>query len=158
MQIITCNDNYGKKVTIAREKFQFRPSVYGIIRNSGKICICKTKSTGKIWFPGGGIDRGESRMTALRREIKEETGLADVQIGNLIGSFENFFYRQPTDEAMHAFLFFYECATDEWDLYGNDKVNDGEATDFQWIEMNQLRKKDLTDLNEELFQMIRSIL
>lgn len=155
--MITCKNNYGEIVTIPREKFQFRPSVYGIIRNSGKICICKTKSNGKIWFPGGGVDRGEKRTDALLREIKEETGLQNVQIGSLIGSFENFFYRQPTDEAMHAFLFFYECATAEWDLYSNDNVNDDEATDFQWIEISQLKKEDLSDLNEELFRMICSL-
>ena len=46
-----------------QKKFVFRPSVYGFILNENKICICRNKSNGKIWFPGGGINPGESIMS-----------------------------------------------------------------------------------------------
>ena len=112
---------------------------------------------GKIWFPGGGIDLGESRMGALLREIQEETGLMNVQVGRLLGSYENFFYCQPTDEAMHAFLFFYECTTSDTVLKRNDQVDDGEMQDLEWIAIDQLNKEDIGDLNEEIFAMIKSL-
>lgn len=140
-----------------KEKFHFRPSVFGIIKNSKKICICRNQSNGKIWFPGGGIEIGEKMTEALLREIKEETGLKNVHIGNLLGTFENFFYYQPTDEAMHAFLFFYECSTDELALLPDDLVNDNEARGFRWIDTDKLKKEDLGDLPEELFKLLGSL-
>ena len=155
--MIKCKNNFGENVSLKKEKFKFRPSVYGIIRNQDKICICKNKSNGKIWFPGGGIDIGESITKALLREIDEEAGLKNIKIGRLLGSFENFFYYQPKDEAMHAFLFFYECLTDDKILNTNEQINDDEATDFQWIAINQLRKEDFIDLNEEIFNLLKSL-
>jgi len=155
--MITCKNNFNEIISLPKEKFQFRPSVYGIIKNSGKICVCRNKSNGKIWFPGGGINCGEKRREALLREIKEETGLTQIKIGRLLGSFENFFYYQPKDEAMHAFLFFYECSTDEISLLPDEEIDDDEACGFQWIETDQIREEDLSDLSEELFKIIRSL-
>lgn len=155
--MITCKNNFGGIVQLPEEKFQFRPSVYGIIRNAGEICVCKTRSTEKIWFPGGGVDRGESLVAGLQREIKEETGLEDIEIGRLLGVFENFFYFQPTDEAMQAFLFFYECFTSERNLLSDEEVDDPEAHDFRWMRVDQIRAEDLADLNEEVFKLIHSL-
>lgn len=155
--MITCKNNYGELVTLPEEKFKFRPSVYGFIKNAGKICICRNKSNGKIWFPGGGINRGEKRVNALLREIDEETGLKNITVGKLVGSLENFFYYQPTDEAMHAFLFFYECSTDETDLLSNDQIDDDEAMNLQWFDIEEIRKEDFGDLNEELHCLLNSL-
>ena len=152
---IICKNNFGEEVAVAKEKFQFRPSVYGIIKNNGKICICKNRSNNKIWFPGGGIEKGEKITDALLREIQEETGLNKIKIIKSLGSFESFFYYQPKDCAMHAFLFFYECSTNESDLLSDEKINDEEAYKLQWVEIHQIKKEDLSDLNEELFNILQ---
>jgi 8-oxo-dGTP diphosphatase len=51
--------------------------VTGIIRREGKLLLIHRFKEGReYWvFPGGGVEEGESREQALRREMLEETGL-----------------------------------------------------------------------------------
>lgn len=155
--IIECFDHTGKKVSLPREKLRFRPSVYGLIRNGDKIAVCRNKSSGKYWFPGGGIELGENLSEALQREIDEETGLKNVRIGRQLGVLENFFYYGPTDDAMHAFLIFYECHTDEVNFKSNEQVEDLEATDFRWLTVEELSKDDFSDLQDEIFDLLQKL-
>jgi 8-oxo-dGTP pyrophosphatase MutT (NUDIX family) len=44
-----------------------------------------TRARRPIWFPpGGGLNEGETHIEAARREIWEETGLKDVEVGACI--------------------------------------------------------------------------
>ncbi len=41
--------------------------------------------TATVWaLPGGGLDQGEDHATGLRRELREELGLTDLEIGPFI--------------------------------------------------------------------------
>ncbi len=155
--MITCKNNFGEIVHQPKEKFVFRPSVYGFIRNEDRICVFRTKSNDKIWFPGGGIEAGETRQEALLREIDEETGLKNVKIGRLLGSFENFFYYQPRNEAMQAFLFFYECFSLDTALKTNSEILDDEAQDLLWLPIRDITADDIADLPIELFDLLQSL-
>ena len=156
MHQITCKDNSGNLVNIHKSKFQFRPSVYGIIRNqdNDNIVILKTRNNHKTWLPGGGVDCGEKLEAALLREILEETGLTDVKIVKLVCTLENFFYYEPTDNAMHAYLFFYLCETNQTDLKSNQEIDDEDCQDSQWVNLLDIKKEDLADLNEEIFAIL----
>jgi len=60
--------------------FLFRPNGYGvkciIKRNDGKILLIRnTYGSGSWNLPGGGVKKGESAEQAVRREVKEETGI-----------------------------------------------------------------------------------
>ncbi len=48
--------------------------VRGLIRRGGLLAM-QESSAGEYKIPGGGVEPGESRMTALAREVREETGL-----------------------------------------------------------------------------------
>lgn len=51
--------------------------VTGIVRREGQILLIHRFREGReYWvFPGGGVEEGETREEALRREMLEETGL-----------------------------------------------------------------------------------
>lgn len=65
-----------------------RIGVYGICVKNQKLLLVRASSLTEVagrWFlPGGGVDYGEEPINALRREVKEETGL-NATIGDLLG-------------------------------------------------------------------------
>ena len=65
-------------------KINKRTAVRGIIHFQDKILMVET-NRGDYKFPGGGMEPGETEKEALLREITEETGYAEVNIGPEIG-------------------------------------------------------------------------
>lgn len=55
------------------ERFK-RPSVRGIIIRDKKVAMVYSKKYDYYKFPGGGIEKNEDHLTALKREVKEEIG------------------------------------------------------------------------------------
>lgn len=64
-----------------KEKYFDRPGSYAILPVEDKIVLVKIIGWGKYFLPGGGIDKGEDAIPALKREIEEETGY-QVTVGN----------------------------------------------------------------------------
>jgi ADP-ribose pyrophosphatase YjhB (NUDIX family) len=63
-------------------------AVGGIVENeNGEILLVKTRNGGWV-FPGGQVEVGENLEDALKREIKEESGI-DINVTNLIGVYSN---------------------------------------------------------------------
>lgn len=68
----------------ATSPLRIRPAVRALVlAPHGDVLLVRFEfPTGTRWaLPGGGIDPGESPLDALRRELDEEVGLTDVEIG-----------------------------------------------------------------------------
>lgn len=52
-----------------------RPSARGIIFRDGKLAVIYSRRKKYCKLPGGGIEAGEDNVTAMIREVHEETGL-----------------------------------------------------------------------------------
>ncbi|MDR2416140.1 MAG: NUDIX domain-containing protein [Candidatus Peribacteria bacterium] len=58
-----------------------RTTIDAIIENDkGEMLLQREENPTKVHFVGGGIDVGEDEITALKREIIEETGYTDFEI------------------------------------------------------------------------------
>jgi ADP-ribose pyrophosphatase YjhB (NUDIX family) len=157
MKTIKCKNNFDEMVEISVDKFFFRPSVYALIVDGDEIVAMKNKGNGKFWFPGGGVELGERIEEALKREVKEETGL-NIKVGKMVFYKENFFYYQPLDEAYHAFLFFFVCkVVGNKKLISDKEVDDLESKKPRWRKIKDINKNRLADLEDDLYRVINQI-
>ena len=66
--------------------------VGAIISEDGKVLVLRRKQDdflgGLDELPSGHVEHGESVLAALRREVKEETGLKVTRINHLVGQFD----------------------------------------------------------------------
>lgn len=119
-------------VASARPAFPI-PTVGALIRDdSGRMLLFKTAKWSGLWgIPGGKIEWGEASEEALRRELREETGLEVdgiefVMVQDSVFSTE--FYREA-----HFILLNYTCRA----LPGQSVTLNDEAQDFAWVDWDQ---------------------
>lgn len=64
--------------------------VRGIVENAeGQILLVRHTYTAGLFFPGGGVERGETTDRALRRELEEEGGVKVAGRPELLGVYSN---------------------------------------------------------------------
>lgn len=74
------------------QTYRRRPGAYAVLlRGSNILTTHQAAPTPEFQLPGGGIDPGEHPMTALHREVIEETGWR-IAITQRIGAFRRFTY------------------------------------------------------------------
>jgi N-acetylglucosaminyldiphosphoundecaprenol N-acetyl-beta-D-mannosaminyltransferase len=71
-----------KAITWEFKRFFYRNNVVAMIINSlGEVLILNSAGSRNYWgLPQGGVDSGEKLEEALRREVKEETNLEDLEV------------------------------------------------------------------------------
>ena len=84
--------------------------VRAIIRQKGKILVCKKKDKDYYFFPGGHLEFAESAKEALKREIFEELGLKILE-ANFIGATEHQFVEDG--KKFHEINLIFQIKTDK---------------------------------------------
>jgi len=138
-QKVVCNDIYGKTYEVAVDQLSFRPSVYGVIINDGKILL--SRQWGGYDFPGGGIELGETVEQALIREVKEETGL-EVRVGHIITAGNSFFKFPFGEKYVQAIVLYYWCEVIGGTLSADflDECEKQYADKPEWIDIKEIEK------------------
>jgi nucleoside triphosphatase len=114
------------------------PTVGALIFNpAGKIFLMKShKWRDKYVIPGGHIELGEKVEEALKREIKEETGLDIYDIEFIC--FQEFVFDEAFWKKRHFIFFDYACKTSSTEV----KLN-SEAQEFVWVTLDEALELDI---------------
>lgn len=113
-----------------------------IVKDSKLLCLRQKPYRGYVsdyWCtPGGGVDEGESLVSALEREIIEELGIKPV-IGNLL-YIQQFFHKAAKREEIE--FFFHVLNADDFTNIDLSKTSHGDE-EIQNVEFIQASKVDI---------------
>ena len=116
----------------------------------------KLRPTGKYHPPGGGIKAGERIQEALKRELREETGL-EVRIERLARFEELFFYYDPSETAYHGLHFYYICRPMTLELLSDAQVQDDAAVAPRWVAIEGLQAEDFQAHGDVVVELCQEI-
>lgn len=120
------------------KSFSWRPSVYALVLNEGKL-LCVQSNFNKLWeLPGGAMELGETPTQSLIREVFEETGYNITLKDEIPAKIKNnFFYAPNTDKYSQAI-----CMVFYAELNGtrqNPSIKDSkEIANLKWIPLSRL--------------------
>ena len=111
------------------------PGVRALIRDDrGRVLFIRRSDNGKWGMPAGGIELRETVLEALRREVKEETGL-DVGSATLIAIYsgDRYTFKSAYGDYYQGLVFAFRV--DEWS--GELVRETEETTDARFLDPSQ---------------------
>ncbi|NMJ77133.1 NUDIX domain-containing protein [Nanohaloarchaea archaeon] len=127
-------------------------AVKALIEKEGEYLFVGVEyGDGTIWVPPGGkVERGESPIQALNREVQSETSLK-IEPGRPIGMYH--FLKGEKDRGDQVTLTLFETNK----VYGNvdietDHAKEDGITDYRWMSPEQITKNNVTDTLRQLLE------
>jgi mutator protein MutT len=124
------------------------PAVGAIILKDDKILLVKRGAEpgiGKWSIPGGSMEFGETMEEAVKREVKEETGL-DVEVGKLAGVLDLIVKSDKGIQFHYVLIDYFATAVPGEPVAGTD------AAECCWVPLSEIKNYDLTVSLEEMLK------
>jgi 8-oxo-dGTP pyrophosphatase MutT (NUDIX family) len=133
-KIIYKKDN----LDLSQKTFQ-RKAVRGVILQGKKLLMLYSNKYGDYAFPGGGMEKGESRIEALKREIREECGVKISSEIELMGQIIEYNNDPPEGYEIFKMTSYYYITEIEVELGSLDLEYYELELDLenQWIDVNK---------------------
>lgn len=132
----------------------FHIGIKGLIINNNKALILKSLTKGSYYWdiPGGRIEKGETIINALERELQEELpSIKNIQVQNLVSIFE-LDRTFTTDQGL--MLLIYRVAAE---LSAITLSN--EHCQYQWVSKEELQLPEFKNyLNTEYHKLLNQLL
>jgi len=124
-------------------------TIVAVIHDKDYFLILEKKGTWKGWqFVQGAKEKGESWEDAVKREVKEETGLADIEIIKKVENVKADYWFVWENEKIHKFLTFFLVKADK-----NDPITlSVEHSNYRWCKYEEALES--LKYNKEEFKKI----
>ncbi len=119
--------------------------VGALLENKGKYLVCKRKKDdqyGSMWeFPGGRVEPGENKISAVKREIKEELDI-EISIEKVLNVFED------ENDTMKIFVYLY-----------NGTIKNGtpsciECDEVKWATPDEIKTLNLAPADKKIAEYL----
>lgn len=120
----------------------FNLRVACLIKNGNKILVEKNNQVNYYGLVGGRCKLGEDSITALKREVYEETG-EETEYIRSVGMIENFFTSRYTNTPYHEILIIHELRFKNPKVYKEDAIinlEEKKESKFYWKSIDELNK------------------
>lgn len=134
-------------VRITNDEYNFHFRVAAVIIQDNKFLIQQIEGYNYYILPGGHVLLGESSLTALAREVKEEVG-CDIDLENckFFCFHENFYNKKGKLEHWIENYFIVKPSkrlpNNNWDIKENDN-GELKLLHFKWVSIDELKDLDL---------------